>query len=330
MKMNRIVFHIDKKRECFIMLIFALLLFLVGIFFAVSSKTACAHLTSLLRSKYTYSVISEKPVFQDDYYVFNAGIGYMLSPDSQSGLNAEVIMQSSDSLYSENVDWNIKELSQNQIAVTKGLAQSNNLKIGDKLYSKHIVDGTTHEYTIECVLPELSTARIPKEGGHTDGIILMGYDEQYVGSITFSILIFTNETLEELSKRTSNTPVNIIYRSDEIRHLTLSIIPFYLLSVLLGMLVVVGYVYCFSKQIKYNFKRFVILGYEKKQINNSYNTLIYGAGFLCILVSFGLALLVLIQLVFSLIEALVMITSTLTELVALLISGRLAKRQLWR
>lgn len=312
------------------MLFFALLFSLVGIFAAVIIKTDCAQLSSLLRSDYIYSATTANPAFKDDYYQFDAGISYMLSADAQKSLNAEILMQSAESDYTNLLDWNIEELSTRGIAITEGLAKKNHLKIGDKLYSKHIVDGTVYEYIVEQILPELISARVTSGRGYTHGIIIMGYDNLYTDNIAHRSIVFTKESIEDLTARVSGMPMNIVYRSDEVEAVALKLLPYYLLFALLAIIITSALTFIVKKSLQYNFKRLIILGFEEKGLNSAYYRLICSVGISSIIIAAVIVSVFSQLFVFSFVEAVALFMLMIIELTTLFVSARLSKRQLWR
>ena len=312
------------------MLFFALLFSMVGIFASVIMKTDCAQLSSLLKSDYIYSATTEKPAFKDDYFQFDAGISYMLSADAQKSLNAEILMQSADSDYTNLLEWNIEELSTRGIAITEGLAKKNNLKIGDKLYSKHIVDGTVYEYIVEQILPELTSARVTSTRGYSRGVIIMGYDSQYTDNIAHRSVVFTKESIDDLTARVSGMPMNIVYRSDEIEIVLIKLLPYYLLFVLLAVIITSALTLIIKKNVQYNFKRLMILGFGEKGLNSVYYGIICSIGISSIIIAAVIAFVFSQLFVFSFAEAVVLFILTIIELATLFVSARLSKRQLWR
>ena len=135
MKNGNINLHLGKKRAYSIMLSFTLLFTLINLAATISINSDYSQLSSLFRSSYWYSANVMSATFQDDYYQFDAGISFLLAPGAESSLNAEVLMQSVDSRYTEAVDWNTEKLDSSSVALSEGLAKTYNLKIGDKIYS---------------------------------------------------------------------------------------------------------------------------------------------------------------------------------------------------
>ena len=89
-----------------------------------------------------------------------------LSADVNSSLNVDVIMQSETANYTNNLSWNTDTLGKNEIAITKGVADANSLVPGDKLYSKHVVNGSKIAYVIKSILSESKTIRLPHQIFH--------------------------------------------------------------------------------------------------------------------------------------------------------------------
>ena len=323
-------FHISKERKLLILVSFSLLSAIALTLFGITSGPYFSQLNALLRSKYLYSVNTKNGSGNDVYLQYDAGIGFSLSRDALIGINADVIMQSAESVYSESVYWNTKKLEPNEVAISEGLSLSNNLKTGDVLFSKHVVDGTTSEYVIACVLPSVTTARYTDESNYSDGLIIMGYDSRYYDSISHNCLVFSTESIEELSLRLHQTPVNILYRTDEIKRASRMLIPYVLVTIALVILLSVGAVFFLSKDISRNFKRLISLGFDKKRINASYHALVCGFGSISILLSFFGAYAFLVFICKYTVDIVPLVISIIIEFIALISTAQLSRERLWR
>lgn len=330
MKKSGINLHMEQKRALAMMLFFALAFSLISIFSEVSVRTDLADLNSLLKSDYDYSVFTSEPVFQDDYYQFDAGINFMVSAEAKKSINAEILMQSEGSDYTNSIDWNTGKLESSCVAVSEGLARSLGLRIGDVIYSKHIVDGLTHEYTVQEILHERTNARESKQLSYHDGIIIMGYDGKYANGISSRVMVFTKETVQQIDSKVSGTPEDIIYRSDEIAAVVKNMVPYILVFVFLAVLFAVGLVFSITKAIKYNFKRLSMLGFEKKAIDQSYRHLVYKVGFTSILIAFLVSMAASQLFVFCVADAVFLISIMLAEVIGMMVSEHSLKSRLWR
>ena len=330
MKSNKLDLHMDRRRALFLMLFFGLALFLVNVFAVLSVNRECAHLNSLLRSRYDYSATASRVTKQDDYYVFNAGIDFTVAPNAKTALNVDILMQSDQSEYSSSVDWNSSRLSTFGVAVTKGVAKANNLKVGDKLYSNHIVDGTVHEYVVEQVLPEVSSARITEKRNYNEGVIVIGFDETYLENLTHFVLLYTSRSIDEFPAIISETPINIRYRSDEIVAVVGMIIPYAVAFFIIGVLLTAAFVFNLTRAVGNNYKRLMILGYEEKKLNYSYMAVIYGTVIPVIIIAFIVAIIISTAVISSSVMLILLVMILLSELMTLTVSALLSRRQLWR
>lgn len=247
-----------------VMLFFALALVFIGVLAILSIGKNLAQISSLLRSDYEYSVTMRDPILQDDYYQFEAGISYSLSRESQTSLNAEILMQTGDSLYTTSVDWNAEQLSKYGVAISDGMARRYGLKLGDLLYSKHIVDGTIHEYTIEQILPEVSNIKSFARNSFSEGLIIMGYDDQYAENIVHTTRVYTKTPIDQLSSSASDMPVNIVYRTDEIAVVVRTLTPYLLAFLLLSIMASYGAVYFTNREVRHNMKRLIMPGFANR------------------------------------------------------------------
>ena len=320
----------DQKRALCIMLFFAMPLSLIGVFAVISVNRYYVQLNSLIHSDYEYSVTSSSPVSQDSYYRFNAGINYSVSPESAVSLNADILMQSKDTLYTESVDWNARELSTSGVAVSEGIAKAEGLKVGDEIFSKHIVDGEIHTYTIEQILPDIIFARVSPGRAYSDGLIIMGTDEKYVENISHSFVSYTSSPIEELTRELSEVPENILYRSDEIMTMAKELVPYLVLFLLLSIVIVAVLTRLLTKEIKHNFKRLMALGYSKNQLDAAYRMHICRNGITPVLIAFGISAAALVLFGFNTVKVIATLIILFAEVVAILLSALLLKRHLWR
>lgn len=330
MKHSSVDLHMEKNRALVLMLFFSFAYFLINLLAVTVMNKESAQLSSLIRSSYEYSATASKSVLQDDYYQFNAGISFSTLADSKNGINAEVLMQSNESQYSSSVDWNAKRLGSSGVALTKGIARSNNLRVGDKVYSSHIVDGTVHEYIIEQILPELSASRLSEKRRYTEGIIIMGFDNSYLESIAHTTLLYTNKPVDDVSTLISETPLNLIYRTDEMILSVKRLFPYLFLFSMLATLVTVILVILFTKSVKHNFRRFITLGFEEKKLNGAYFRLVFGVGIPTILIAFFISIIISNLFVFSFIELAFLLVILFAEFIILLILAESSKSRLWR
>ena len=330
MKKSGINLHMEQKRAFATMLFFALVFSLISIFSMMSVRTDLTDLNSLLQSDYDYSVFTSEPLFQDDYYQFDAGINFMVSADANKSINAEILMQSEGSDYTDAIDWNAGKLEASCVAVSEGIARSLDLRMGDVIYSKHIVDGLTHEYTVQEILHERTSARETKRLSYHDGIIIMGYDGKYADGISSRVMVFTKESLQQIASKVSGTPEDIVYRSDEIAAVVKNMAPYVLVFIFLAVLLAVGLVFTIKKAIKYNFKRLSMIGFGKKVLDQSYRHLVYKVGFTSILIAFLISMAVSQLFVFCAADAVFLISIMLAEVIGMMVSEHFFRNRLWR
>lgn len=310
-------------------MIFSVASFSLNFIASKSTNVNFTQLNSLMRSGYKYSATMQNTIAQDSYYEINAGICFMVSSCTEISLNADILMQANDVEYTDMIDWNADKLGTYGIAISQNIARESGVTIGDELYSKHIVDGKVYKYYIEQILPEVTNVRVIKGKNYNNGIIIMGYDKQYIDNITHSGMIFTKESIDEINFKYSETPENIVYRWDEIIIVGINLLPYLVLFIILSVLETIGLVFFLTSNIEHNFKRLIILGFEKKALNNTYFKLILGIGISsiiltsCIAIALGFAGLGQTELVFLFIMIFV-------EFVTLLLSATFHNRRLWR
>ena len=325
---NRIALHAEPRKTIITSLAFSLISFFLMLILILSVNKDAIQLNSLLHSYYDYSVTMQDTVRKDDYYQFNAGIEFTLSADANTSLNADIVMQSKDSLYTDMVSWNAESLSTNGVAVSENVAKSNNLHVGDKLYSKHIVNGESCEYAIEQLLPEAVSVRVTNGMNHSDGIIIMGYDERYIENITHSSIVFTKDSINDLSA--VGSPENIIYRDDEIISSLRSIIPYLAVLSIVSIVTSVAFTVLLTKSVSSNFRRLMMLGFDRKQLNKAYYRLVHFAGIIAIIVSLALSGIVFLFIKLSVVKLLTLLLIAFIEIIILHIASNISNKRLWR
>lgn len=325
---NRIALYAEPKKTAITSLVFVLTSFFLMIILILSVNKATIKLNSLLHSDYDYSVTMQNTVQKDDYFQFNAGIEFTLSADANTSLNADVVMQSKDSVYTDMVSWNAEILSSDGVAISENLAGSSGLHIGDKLYSKHIVNGEKCEYTIEQLIHEAVSVRATNGTNYSNGIIIMGYDERYIENITHSSIVFTKEPINELSA--IGLPENIVYRDDEIMSSVQNIVPYLAVLSVISIVTTITLTFLLTKSVSSNFRRLAMLGFNRKQLNKAYYMFIHVTGIISIIVSLVLSSSVFLFVKFTVPKILLLLLLLFIEIIALLIASNISNKRLWR
>ncbi len=332
MKLRRTVInlHINRKRMLLQMTSFSVISFVLCCMFIFSTKYYTAQLNGLVKSKYNYSAIIQSTEKYDCYYQFDAGLCFMKSLDSNKTIRSENIMQVSDADYTKLVYWNAKKLLSNEIAVSQGLASKLGLRKGDVLFSKHIVKGEIGKYYIKQIVPDVETVRVQKNKEQFDGIIIMGYDSSYVDNITYNTLLFTDKSVEELSQNKQESPIEIIFRDDEIVYICIEIIKYYMFFVIALIIVTILFVIGLKKNIYYNYRRCIILGYKYNDLNKTYYVYVLGSGLIALLLLLVMLLSLMVVDGINIIKILLILSIFAFESLALLIKAILVKKELWR
>ena len=273
----------QQKTTCFRHVVFSIFGITAAIF---STRPLLGHLSSLMRSDYEYSAITHNPVGEDCYFQYNAGIRFALTGDSDVGINSDVVMKSDRSEYTDIIYWNAGRLGPRDIAVSKNVARAYELSVGDTLFSKHLVDGEIYEYTIRELLPELVNVRFDGQHVSHDGVIVMGFNQQYEENISHNIVLFSRIPIDELAQSISEMPDHLLHRSEEMASVFQKAAPYLIVFFLVSVLITIGMVFYCSKAISYNFNSLIRLGTEETRLNRSYNKIVYSVGVVSILVAF--------------------------------------------
>ena len=320
--------HLQWKKESLFLLGYAVIVLLLTIVVAVSTGSDLAQLSAITESGYVYSVKTQNSTEPDAYYQYSAGISFSVYEDARSGINAEVVMQTENAQYTDLVYWNAERLSKNAVAITKNIADVNGLSIGDVLYSKNIVDGKICEFTIEAILPAATYTRGYKDEFHNDGVIIIGYDSAYADNVAYTCIVFTNKPIEELAPLCTSMPEDLVYREDEISSLVKCIVPYmvvYIFGTTISLVILAVFI---NKGIAHNFRRLIMLGFERKALNKAYYEHVWQVG--------GIAI------VFALVDAIIAFASVgwiafvpavsvaVTGVCVLIVAATRMNKRLWR
>ena len=303
---------------------------LISLVVSIAVGTDMFHLNALSRSKYEYSATAQYSTLENTYYQYNAGISFAATEESQTRLNVEVLMQTEEGPYSDAIYWNTTKLNSDGVAVSENVAERHGLNVGDTIFSKHIVDGTTKAYIIEKILPVVTSARVSGNGRHSDGIIVMGYDAQYAANISYSCVIFTSEPIEVVAEECSEMPTDILYREDEIITVVIRILP-YLLGYILGAaaLVVIAMIFL-SKSFAGNFKRLASNGADFGALNHAYYKITIGIGMGLVIISVFISAISFGMTGFYPINAVPVLAVAIAESITLIATATISNKHLWR
>lgn len=317
--------HVEPLWTALITSLFSILYLAFNIVLLLFLNDSSIQLNALLRSDYEYSLVTQNPVGTNDYYLFNASIEFAPTAESGTRLNADVIMQTESSSYTDIVRWNAKKLSSNSVAISRNLARSNDIKLGDKVYSKHIVTGEICEYTVEEILSDVETIRVSSKKNNSNGIVIMSCDEAYIENISHRVVVFSKCSIDEFEYFD-----DIIYRDDEISNTVKTMIPYAAAFVVFACAATVVFVIITVKKISNNIRRLIILGCEKKRINKSFYRYSLGVVSLSVIIAAAISSLIFIVLGASIVKTIILLIMPFIELVTLLVTEKILNKQLWR
>ncbi len=123
LKGSSVNFHPNPKLTLIVAALYAVLSFLLVAIVIIVGNTNLGRLITFNKCSYQYSATLGKSIGQDDYYLFEAGIGFTRSKESNRGINAEVLMQTAESDYTDSVSWNAYKLSTYEIAISADVAR---------------------------------------------------------------------------------------------------------------------------------------------------------------------------------------------------------------
>ena len=289
-----------------------------------------SHLNALLCSNYLYSASIGELEEADSFISYNAGINFAVKADSEIGVNADVVMQTKEAEYTDLIYWKAERMMADEVAVSGGIAKKYKLKAGDYIYSKSVVDGKIREYLIVQILPDVTALRIKKGQNFTDGVIVMGYDSNYADNVSHSVVMFTDADIDYLSKKSAGTLTDIIYRDDEIKDVCMGIVPYFVILELMSVVSAILFTIINKKNIEYNFRRLVLVGFSQKRLNSSLFFQILGMGIVSIVIYTILSLVFCKIVKYSVMFFILWGSIAFTEYITLLLVALVIKRQLWR
>ena len=330
MKASNVKLHLNRKSAAAYTAAFLVIFLLLTIIVAIPTKDDLAQMLSFMRSSYVYSAIVPSSTADDAYLQYYAGISFSLSTDAKTGINAEIVMQTVDAKYTDLVDWNTDRLGEHGIAGSGNIANKYRIAVGDKLYSKNIIDGEMYEYTVETILPAVTYTRGLQDDYHADGVIVMGYDEQYDSKITHTCIVFTAAPIETLALQCSSMPEDIIYKEDEMASSFGGIAPYIAVYFLVATISMAIFVMFFVKRIAHNFRRLIMLGFEKKALNRAYYCTIGKVGLLTIVITAIISAAAFCNAGISVITIVPVFCVLTAELISAIVTTTILNRQLWR
>ena len=287
LKESSVNLHSNSRLTLIVTASYVMLSFLIVAIVMTVGNTNLGRLITLNKCNYQYSATMGKSNGKDEYYLFEAGIGFTSSKESNRGINAEILMQVAESDYTDSVNWNANNLSIYEIAISEDLARKYGLKVGSALYARHIVDGNLYEYTVTQLLPYFPGTGISGTNSYSDGVIIMGYDSKYEQNISHTTIFFTNELINDLISEYSEVPVNIVYRDDLIASTKEKLVPYLILLGVLGIVITLAFIYVLLHVIICDYKRLIMLGFRKRDLDMAfciYTFLPFTFSSLCIVV----------------------------------------------
>ena len=139
MKTAGVTLHLCQKIAVTCTIAFVAIFLLLTTIVSISITADLVQLNSLLQSDYVYSATTSSVTADDAYYQYQAGITFSPAEDAKGGINAEVVMQTADSHYTDLVYWNTHRLEQDGVAISANIANENCLEVGDTMFSKNII-----------------------------------------------------------------------------------------------------------------------------------------------------------------------------------------------
>ena len=330
LKGSSVRFHPNPKLVLIVTASYALLSFLLVVVIVMLGNNILGRLITLNKCDYQYSATMEKSIGQDDYYLFEAAIGFTRFRESSQGINAEVMMQTTKSDYIDLVNWSVDSFLIYEVAISADVARAYGLTIGSALYSKHIVDGNVYEYTVTQLLPYFPGTGISLSHSYAEGVIIMGYDSRYDQNISHTTIFFTNDPIIDLTKKFSETPINIVYRDDMIATIQGKLVPYLILIGALGIVLTLAFSQALMHMAISDYKRFIMIGFRKHDLSRAFCTYNATPFVLSVFCTAALSAGMILLLNISLGATWFLIILLLVELITFIITSFISKWRVWR
>ena len=123
---------------------------------------------------------------------------------------------------------------------------------------------------------------------------------------------------------------NIVYRDDEIMLSLRSIIPYLVVLSIVSIVTSVAFTVLLTKSVSSNFRRLIILGFDRKQLNKAYYRLVRGTGIISIIASFAFSGIAFLFVNYNAVKLLILLLIPFIEIITLLIASNISNKRLWR
>ena len=168
---------------------------LCSILFGKKANRIGSQLLSYSMSEYSYIYKLNYPLKIHDEYIY-ADTNIFLYTDSveTERVSAVVLMQNTDCQYSPDMLGYSEELAENEVVVSRNIADKYSVSTGDVIYVLYTYSITP----IESVVVEIGDANYDFENPDIDndiGIVILGYNEQYDTNTENKYICFSKESL---------------------------------------------------------------------------------------------------------------------------------------
>ena len=140
--------------------------------------------------------------------------------------------------------------------------------------------------------------------------------------------MFTKDSINDLSA--VGSPENIVYRDDEVISSLRSIIPYLVVLSVVSIVTTVAFTILLTKSVSSNFRRLMMLGFNRKQLNTAFYRLVRVAGIIAIIASFAFSCIVFLFVNFTAVKLLILLLILFIEIITLLIASNISNKRLWR
>lgn len=192
---------------------------IIGLLVFSSGISSQSHFSYFLNSRnYNYSVLINKNINENCYCYYDNTVTFASNESLDKNIKGTILMRT-ESIYNENdilFDC-IDEFGPNDVVVSDIILRENNLKIGNKIYTKSKVDNSLLEFTIIKSIPY--NYRIDSSNANIErGIIIFSYNSSYEESVVSNYLYFYDEDFSKINNESAIIIENsLIVKEDQIK-----------------------------------------------------------------------------------------------------------------
>lgn len=176
-------------------IIAACILSAAAMFLFSSSIKSHTNAIGFLNSRnYNYSVLVDKKLNEDTYSFYDSKVTFSKDSLLNDSIPASVLMRLDCDYTKNDVLYNkVELLNFDEVIVSDNIASKYRLKVGNSIFSKNKINNNVCEFHIKDIIPDCYSI-IGLSSDIEIGIIIFGYDEEYLNSVQSSfVYLYEND-----------------------------------------------------------------------------------------------------------------------------------------